>query len=438
MKTLDSIPTKKLNRMSKFARTGAKVGLNYVKYYGQTIAASKGAKEQLHQNNANDIYDGLKELKGSSLKMLQMLSMEKNLIPKAYSDKFSLTQFSIPPLSAPLVRRTFQRCFNKYPEEMFDSFEADAIYAASIGQVHRAQLNGKSYAVKVQYPGVADSISSDLALVKPIAIKMFHLQKKGSEQYFKEIESKLLEETDYEHELASGESLREACALIPGLKIPKYYKHLSSRQIITMDWLEGQHLSEFVKTAPLSKRTQVGQCLWDFYMFQLHRLKTLHADPHPGNFMVSSDNELLAVDFGCIKKIPEAFYRPYFELCKDEVLREPKRYLPRLKTLEILLPSDTDEEKEFFTKMFIELIGIIARPFNGEVFDFANDAYFKTISRTSEYFTNSKAYKQFNSNRGSRHFIYMNRTLFGLYNLLNRLQVKINVRDYLVPERKVS
>ena len=426
MKTLDSIPTKKLNRFSKFARTGAKVGLNYVKYYGQSMISTEGAKEKLHQNNANDIYDGLKELKGSSLKVLQMLSMEKNLVPKAYSDKFSLTHFSIPPLSSPLVRKTFSRCFSKYPEDMFDEFEADAIHAASIGQVHRAKKNGKRYAVKVQYPGVSDSVS----LVKPIAIKMFHLQSKGSEEYFKEIEDKLLEETDYEHELESGEFIRKACQRIDGLQIPRYYKTLSCRKIITMDWVEGTHVSELSDRLGEYDIEAIAQTLWDFYMYQIHVLKTVHADPHPGNFIISREGKLVAVDFGCIKKLPEEFYQPYFELCNSKMMLKSEKSIAKLKDLQVLLESDTPEEHAFFTEMFTELLGIIAKPFNCDVFDFGDDAYFQQIAAISERFTDSKEYKQLNSNRGSKHFIYMNRILYGLYNLLNGLRVKIKINNY--------
>ena len=180
MRTLDNIPTGKIERAGKLVKTGVKVGGNYVKYYSKKLINPDLDKNELNQNNAEDIYDGLKTLKGSALKVAQMLSMEKNLLPRAYVEKFSLSQFSVPPLSAPLVRKTFKRYLNKYPEDLFDTFERDSINAASIGQVHRAQKDGKSLAVKIQYPGVAESISSDLALVKPIAIRMFNLKGKDN------------------------------------------------------------------------------------------------------------------------------------------------------------------------------------------------------------------------------------------------------------------
>lgn len=81
-----------------------------------------------------------------------MLSMDKSIMPQQYVDKFSLSQFSVPPLSAPLVRKTFKKYLNQIPEQIFDTFSPDAINAASIGQVHQATKDGKILAVKIQYP----------------------------------------------------------------------------------------------------------------------------------------------------------------------------------------------------------------------------------------------------------------------------------------------
>ena len=182
MKTLDKIPTGKIERASQLVKTGFKVGGNYVAYYGEKMVNPSLNRDKLNENNAEDIYDGLKNLKGSALKVAQMLSMDKSIMPQAYVDKFSLSQFSVPPLSAPLVRKTFKKYLGKYPEDIFDTFTPDATNAASIGQVHKATKNGKNFAVKIQYPGVSDSISSDLALVKPFATRMFNLKGKDETQ----------------------------------------------------------------------------------------------------------------------------------------------------------------------------------------------------------------------------------------------------------------
>ena len=431
MKTIDSIPTGKISRATKLVKTGVKVGGNYLKYYGEKLTDNPNAKENLNESNAADIYDGLKSLKGSALKVAQMLSMEKNIMPKAYVEKFSLAQFSVPPLSSPLVRKTFFRYFGTYPEQLFDTFNATSVAAASIGQVHEATKNGQKLAVKIQYPGVADSISSDLALVKPVAMKMFNIKGKDSDKYFKEVEGKLLEETDYILEVAQSISITEACAHIPNLTFPKYYKKLSNERIITMDWMEGVHLSEY--TADITNKEEanrIGQALWDFYMFQMHELKQVHADPHPGNFLVAPNGDLVAIDFGCIKKVPNTFYEPYFELAKPENISNPTVFLEKLYALEILKPEDSPEEIVFFSELFHEMLSLFTQPFHQEVFDFSDATFFGKIADLSDKYAKDTNLRKMNGNRDSKHFLYINRTFFGLYNLLNDLGATVSINAY--------
>lgn len=431
MKTLDTIPTGKIERAGQLVKTGFKVGGNYMAYYGEKIINPSLTREKLNESNAEDIYDGLKNLKGSALKVAQMLSMDKNIMPKAYVDKFSLSQFSVPPLSAPLVRRTFKKYLGKYPEAIYDTFTADSVNAASIGQVHRATKDGKDLAVKIQYPGVADSISSDLAIVKPFAIKMFNLQGKDSDRYFKEVEHKLLEETDYELELAQGVSIADSCSVIENLRFPKYYPELSSAKTITMDWMTGEHLSEFTShNEDREKGDKIGQALWDFYMFQMHALRQVHADPHPGNFLIDSDSNLIAIDFGCIKKVPNDFYIPYFELAKPEVIDNPELFKEKMYELEILRKDDTPKEIIYFTGLFHRLLSLFTKPFHGDAFDFSDDTFFEQIADLGEEFTKDTQLRKMNGNRGSQHFIYINRTFFGLYNLLHDLKARIDTQHY--------
>lgn len=430
MKRLDSIPTNKIDRVAKLVTTGVKVGGNYLKYYGGKMVNPELTKESLHENNAADIYDGLKELKGSALKVAQMLSMEKNLLPQSYVEKFSLSQFSVPPLSAPLVIKTFKKYFGAEPHAIFDEFSADSINAASIGQVHKAKKDDKELAVKIQYPGVRESIATDIAIVKPIAIRMFNLQG-TSDEYFKEIEDKLTEETDYLLELQQSEFVRKACAGISNLKFPQYYPELSSEKIITMDWMEGIHLSDFCKKeASHEKRDKVGQALFNFYMFQIHKLKYFHADPHPGNFLVDDEGNLIAIDFGCMKKIPDSFYIPYFELARKESLEDEVFFKQKLYELEILRADDSPKDAAFFTALFKELLTVFTQPLQQEWFDFSNPKFMDEVAALSEKFANDKILRKMNGNRGSKHFIYVNRTFFGLYSLLSDLKANVKINDY--------
>ncbi|MFC2109606.1 ABC1 kinase family protein [Bacteroidota bacterium] len=426
MKTINTIPTSKIQRASKLIQTGAKVGVNYVKYYGDKLIHSEiTAQEKLDKSNAQDIYDGLKTMKGSALKVAQMLSMEKNILPRAYVEKFSLAQFSVPPLSAPLIVKSFKNNFGKHPSAIFDKFNLNSVNAASIGQVHKAEKNGETLAVKIQYPGIAESISSDLSLVKPIAMRMFNIKGKDSDRYFKEVEDKLTEETNYTLEFQQSEEIANACAHIPNLKFPKYYKEFSSQRILTMSWMNGIHLSEYT-AKPIDQLTanKIGQALWDFYMFQIHALKKVHADPHPGNFLVNKKGELIVIDFGCMKTIPSEFYIPYFQLAKKVNIDNPEFFEKTLFGLEILREDDTPAEKVFFKTLFHEMLSLFTQPFQVDTFDFSDSIFFNKIAELGAKYAKSTELKDMNGNRGSKHFIYINRTFFGLYNLMHDLKAK--------------
>ena len=134
-----------------------------------------------------------------------------------------------------MVKKTIRKYLGDDPEVIFDYFSYQSENAASIGQVHRAEKEGKKLAVKIQYPGVSNSITSDLAIVKPIALRMFNLKGKDTDRYFNEVEEKLLEETDYLQELEHSQFISAAASEIPNLCFPKYYTKWTTPRTLTMD-----------------------------------------------------------------------------------------------------------------------------------------------------------------------------------------------------------
>ncbi|GAB3711977.1 AarF/UbiB family protein [Spirosoma flavus] len=426
MKTQTSVPTSKVARASQFVKAGVKVGGNYIKHYSKKLIDPDLSKEELHKDNAADIYDALSELKGSALKMAQMLSMDRGLLPVAYSDKFTMAQYSAPPLSGPLVVKTFKTYFGKSPAQLFDTFDMEAVNAASIGQVHQAWKDGKRLAVKVQYPGVADAVSSDLKIAKPLAVRLLNLNERDIDRYMGEVESKLLEETDYELELRRSIEISQACAHLDGLVFPKYYPEYSSKRILTMDWLDGLHLREFLKTNPSQDvRDRIGQSLWDFYDFQIHTLRQVHADPHPGNFLMRADGTMGVIDFGCVKVIPDFYYDNYFQLVNPDTLDDPKLTAEIFNNLEFLTPEDSTKDRVFFTDLFKEMTLMLAEPFAVDTFDFGDDTYFTKVYAFAENLSALPELKNSKVARGSQDGLYVNRTYYGLYAMLNELKAKV-------------
>lgn len=426
MKEFDRIPVTKVQRASKFISTGAKIGTNYLKHYGKKLMNPEMGKEQLHEDNAKDIYNSLSELKGGALKVAQMLSMDKNLLPTAYQQKFSMAQYSAPPLSYPLVVKTFQKYFGKGPDKIFDSFTNKAVNAASMGQVHQAVLGKKKLAVKIQYPGVGDSVKSDLAMVKPIALAMFKLNPVEYDEFIQEVETRMLEETDYTLELERSIDLSERTKHIRNIVFPTYYPEYSSDKILTMDWLEGKPLGE-VLNAPLPQEAsnKLGQAMWDFYHFQMHTLKAVHADPHPGNFIITNDYKLGIIDFGCVKEIPADFYTLYFQLMDRDILTDVKKQQRVFSELRFIYPEDSAKEKEFFTSVFVKLVELLSRPFHSREFDFADNAYFDELYSFGEKLSTMKELRDSKKARGVRDAVYINRTYFGLYTILHDLKANI-------------
>ncbi len=426
MKEFERIPVTKVQRATKFITTGAKIGTNYLKHYGKKLINPDVSKDELHADNANDIYNSLSELKGGALKVAQMLSMDKNLLPTAYQQKFAMAQYSAPPLSYPLVVKTFQNHFGKSPEQMFETFTKKAVNAASMGQVHQATLNGKKLAVKIQYPGVGDSVKSDLAMVKPIALSMFNLNPVEYDEFIKEVEERMLEETDYSLELKRSIDLSQRSRDVKNIVFPHYYPEFSCPKILTMDWLEGKMLGEVIgKELPAGAADKIGQAMWDFYHFQMHQLRAVHADPHPGNFIITNDYKLGIIDFGCVKVIPPEFYNVYYRLLDADILTDKKKRDFVFEQLRFVYPSDTPKEREFFMGIFTKLVELLARPFRSENFNFANDDYFNELFSFGETLANMKELRESKKARGVGEAIYINRTYFGLYNILHDLKATV-------------
>lgn len=430
------IPVTKVQRASKFLGTGVKIGGNYLKHYARKTLNGEETREQLHEDNAKDIYKSLSQLKGSALKAAQMMSMDKNMLPRAYSEVFTMSQYSAPPLSYPLVVSTFKSALGKSPLEVFDTFTRKATNAASIGQVHRATLNGKKLAVKIQYPGVADSVDSDLRMVKPLAKQIMNVSESDFNHYLDEVRDRLREETDYHLELKRSVEISKACeSELDNLYFPEYYPEFSTGRIITMDWIEGHHLKEFLATNPSQEiRNKIGQALWDFINFQVHRLKMVHADPHPGNFMFKADGSVGVIDFGCVKVIPDEVYNNYFRLFIPDNLLNETLMMELFLRNEFISNSDSEQDRRLFIPLFREIITLLSRPFQHETFDFGNEEFFKRIYSFGDDIYNNKEVRKSKTARGSKHLLYINRTYFGLYTILNDLKAKIKINTRYQPE----
>lgn len=423
----DAIETTRFSRSAALVGSGARVGINYLRHYARRALSGEANEGALHEENAGEVYKTFSRLKGGPLKLAQMLSIDKNLLPPAYAGQFAQSQYSAPPLSYPLVVRTFRREFGCEPGAMFDSFSRRAEHGASIGQVHRASKDGREFAVKVQYPGVAESLRNDLRLIKPIALQVLGLRQQDVEDYFLEVEARLLEETDYTLELQRSMELSRSSSHLANVRFPTYHPGFSSPRILTMDWVAGTPLDRYSDgDASPEERNQIGQALWDFYSHQIHTLRAFHADPHPGNFLVK-DSQLWVLDFGCTKAITEDFHRKQFAFLDPSMLGDHARLEEAMEALDILLPGDGPAEREKMIALCKRSLELLARPFRERDFDFGKAELMTAVYEIGEESRKDETLRTLRGRRGSADSIYVNRAFFGLYSLLHRLSARVKV-----------
>lgn len=428
MEEQDKIPTSKVARASSVFRTSMKVGANYIKHNAQKVINKQVDEHELDEKNAEELFKLMSQLKGSALKIAQMVSMDNGLLPKVYAEKFALAQNSAMALSEPLVVNTFQKYIGKMPEAVYDKFNRKALYAASIGQVHEAWKDGKKLAVKLQYPGVAESIHSDINLVKPIILRFIGVKEKDVQPYFEEFEERLKEECDYELELKNGTQIAEESKNIPNLVIPKYYPELSAKKILTMEWIDAQPLQQFIEQeTDQQKKDKIGQALLDFLHTSIHEHHRFHADPHPGNFLVTTDTKLVVLDFGCVKTIPADFYNYYFSLVRDDVMNDDAKLRTCLKGLDMLRATDKAETEKLFYETAVRAIRNMSKPMKAERFYFGDPQFYEELQTHGEEILANKNFRKPDAMRGSKHAIYLHRAFYGLYSILFKLNATVNI-----------
>lgn len=419
-------PSSKMQRGKIIAKTGLKVGSNYAKYYAERTLSGKKkdeAKKKLDEANAKDVYQELTKLRGTALKLAQGLSMDTGFLPEEFVDMMSNAQYRVPPMNKALVRTNIKRELGKYPEQLFKSFNLEAIAAASIGQVHEATTkDGRKVAVKLQYPDIRNTIKSDLAIAKTIMKRMVSGQ--NIDVYFNEVHDKLLEETDY---LLEGKQMGFFSGLFADERIvtPELVPELTTSRVLTMSFLEGVHLDKFLESNPSQEeKNHFGQLMWDWYHHQIaNEQYTIHADIHPGNFIFQPDGKLGIIDFGCVKTFPPEFLQLFIKMIPAHLGGDEQKILELYYGTEILHPSEAGTEAhDVFFKFSKDFGGIILRPYQNDMFDFGDPQFKQDLN---DQFKIASTFKEV---RGSKHFVFLNKVVVGMYTLLMKLKPVLDMR----------
>lgn len=414
----------------------ARAGVAHLGHKARGLARSDEQQAQARAEHeaalGRILFSALNQLKGCALKASQLLSMELGFLPEAMRAELARAHYQVTPLNQALVIKVMRQAFGQNPDALFQSFEPQAFAAASLGQVHGATLaGGEPVAVKLQYPGMAASIGSDMRLLRSLLQTM----RTGAdrlpnaeimERVLVDIEVKLAEELDYLHEAEQlvwfGQHLT-----LPGLVVPQPIMALTQQRVLTMQRLQGDHLNEWLKTQPSqSQRNHYGQLLFDTFMhcsFELHRLQ---ADPHPGNYLFMPDGRLGLLDFGCTRTLDATFCRAlartWSAMLRDPVDADLMRQAYR--QLGMIAPTLSSDE---FASQLMPALAPLQRwqclPFSQATYDFSQHP---PAPRLDE--------QQHRQAIGYLHAMppdlpYFDRAYLGLVELLKKLSARVRTRN---------
>ena len=421
------IPITKVARGGVVGRAMLKIGVAQSKGVVKRAFMSKDRREELtsdtHAEIAKVIIDSLGQLKGISVKIAQQVALGLPFLPKEYLAEISKSFNSIPPINKALIRKLLKQELGDYPQNIFDTFESDAFGAASLGQVHLATKEGEKFAVKVQYPGIAKSIDSDMGVLK-FALRRF--AKGGNiDHLMSEVEARLKEEVDYEIEAENTIQFKKSL-LHEKIVVPTVNLELSTKIVLTSSFLEGEGFEAFIARNPSQEeRNHYAQLIFNSFFMGLYHLQMIHADPNPGNFIFMSEGRLGLIDFGCVKKLDDEFLRTFSKLhvsLMDEVDDEEiTEQYANLRMIEIDRP---EKMLQFYQEVIKPLDRIYIEIFKEECYDFKENSDFsergfKTIMEVQK--KNMTAVHNMNED-----YIFVDRTLLGYYSMFEKMEATID------------
>jgi predicted unusual protein kinase regulating ubiquinone biosynthesis (AarF/ABC1/UbiB family) len=282
------------------------------------------------------------------MKLIQMLSMRSDLLPPEVVNILSVVQSSVPPMDYRLIQDQLKTELGASPEKLFKRFEHEAFAAASLGQVHKAQLkNGTDVVVKIQYPGVDKTVGQDLQNMQALLNVFTRLtrdvlrQKFEVDELYQEMQERLQEELDYVHEAKNINRFRHLFADDDEVIIPRMFPKFSSRRVLTMEYIDGYKFQDILAPG-VDKELKDWVAIKYFQITwrQIFDFGVLHTDPQPGNYLVTYHPKLAMLDFGSVRVFPKEIRLDYLALAKAIVERDADEMARCFVSLGYLDPGD--------------------------------------------------------------------------------------------------
>ena len=429
------VPVGSFHRLWSLGELSAQIALAYfalwIRQWFRSTESRDRAVMEANLRSALKICQCLGYLRGALMKVGQALGNFPDIVPTEFAETLDRLHFDAPPMHFSLLRELLRSELGADPEELFESFETKAFAAASLGQVHLARLkSSETVAVKIQYPGIARTIDAD---VRNLRALLFPIRLGKDSEYVRrqveEIHRMLQLEADYEHEAESLRGARDLFNSGEGIVVPEVYEKYSTKRVLTMEYIPGLLLDNFLATNPSQElRNQFGAKMY-LASLRMYYAGMNYADPHSGNYLFMGDDRLGLIDFGCVQRYGDE-EAELIRLAEEsasgrpEILRELFRQGANL--------EDADLENQEHVKLLEESYKWVCEPIQHEgPFDFGNVEHLQhgihvLIGLVRKRYTRSHPM-----------YVYLNRSVFGLRALLYRLRAQVDVKALHRQEARV-
>jgi predicted unusual protein kinase regulating ubiquinone biosynthesis (AarF/ABC1/UbiB family) len=421
------VPVRSLHRLWTLGELSAQVALAYLALWMRGwYADAETRKRQVLETNlrvALKMFRHLGYLRGAMTKIGQAAGNLPHIFPDQVAETLDKLHFEAPPMHFQLIREVLCNELGKEPEVLFARFEKEAFAAASLGQVHRAQLKtGETVAVKIQYPGIARTIDADFRNLGALLFPM-RLSKEWeyTKAQFDEIHRMLNQEVDYQQEAETMRRVRSLFQPEEGIVVPQVYVDYSTRRVLTTEYLRGLHLPDFLATNPTQAlRNHFGAKIYQSHL-RMYYAYMNYADPSPGNYIFMNDGRLGLIDFGCVQHYG-AEEREILRLSELLIANPAPAELPQLLKLVSGIGPD-DPEMELYRKIFDQSRTWMMEPMQGGSYDFGDEGHLK---RGLEWFSGLIRSRH---TRGHPMYVFHHRGVFSSKALLYRLRAQVEVRE---------
>jgi len=400
----------------------------------QSVVASRAQRsalrERYHMQVAEEATQMMGNMKGAFMKLGQILSFAAEVVPENARQALARLQMDVPPMGFALVKATVEGDLGRPLAALFRSFDEHPLAAASIGQVHRAKLpSGEDVAVKVQYPGVAKAIESDLKASRGLAAMVAAInQNIDAHGVVDEIKSRLIEELDYDKELTSQAEFHRLWEGHPVIRVPRVYPELSGPHVLAQQYCRGLSFDRFVASATAAEKRLAVHAIHDFVFDSMYGHGVFNGDPHPGNYLFQEDGGVVFLDYGCVKRFSHGFLDDLRALNRTLIEGDRAAFMALLAKMQVVLPGRPHDEDELWTFFCYH-----TEPFRRDaVFTF-------TKEWVAEAFSVMDPTRQTRINL-PKDFVFLNRITFGLNSIMLRLGGSENFhrmhRRYHYPEER--